>query len=265
MTTSESAREWNSQAYHKVSNPQFEWGLKVLERLELCGDERVMDAGCGSGRLTAKLLERLPGGEVVGVDLSHNMLTQAVEHLRGFGSRATLVQADLTRLPFDNEFDVVFSTASLHWVLDHEAMFTSLARALKAGGKIEAQCGGGANLHDVHRRVKLLMESPKYARFFATWKHLWEFANAETTAERMRRAGFVDVETWLEPAAFKLGSANEYREFLGPVILRPFLNAISDAKLREEFLEDMVTQAAEDPSFALDYWRLNLRGTKASH
>jgi trans-aconitate 2-methyltransferase len=152
MTTTESAREWNSQAYHKVSNPQFEWGLKVLERLELRGDERVMDAGCGSGRLTSKLLERLPHGEVVGVDLSHNMLTQAAEHLRKFRARVKFVQADLTRLPFDNEFDVAFSTASFHWVLDHEAMFASLARSLKPVGKIEAQCGGGANLRDVHRR-----------------------------------------------------------------------------------------------------------------
>jgi hypothetical protein len=107
------------------------------------------------------------------------------------------------------------------------------------------------------------MESAKYARFFGTWKHPWEFANAETTADRMQSAGFVDVETWLEPAEFKLGSAEEYREFLGPVILRPFLNAISDGNLRGEFLEDMVTEAAEDPSFELDYWRLNLRGRKA--
>ena len=260
MTTSESAREWNSQAYHKVSNPQFEWGLKVLERLELHGDEHVMDAGCGSGRLTAKLLERLPHGEVVGVDLSHNMLTQAAEHLRDFGSRARMAQANLTQLPFNNEFDVVFSTASFHWVLDHEEMFASLARSLKPGGKLEAQCGGGANLRDVHRRVKALMLSPKYARFFAAWKHPWEFADAETTARRMKGAGFVNVQTWLEPASFKLGSADEYRGFLGPVILRPFLNAIGNEKLRDEFMEDMVRQAAEDPSFELDYWRLNLRG-----
>jgi trans-aconitate 2-methyltransferase len=258
------AREWNSQAYHKVSNPQFEWGVKVLERLELRGHERVMDAGCGSGRLTAKLLERLPGGDVVGVDLSHNMLGQAAEHLRSFGLRASLVQADLARLPFNSEFDVVFSTASFHWVPDHEAMFASLARSLKPGGKIEAQCGGGPNLRDVHRRVKALMQSAKYERFFTTWNHPWEFASAETTADRMHRAGFVDVETWLEPAAFKLGSAEEYREFLGPVILRPFMNAISDAGLRDEFLVDMVSEAAGNPSFELDYWRLNLRGRKHS-
>lgn len=259
MSKAEQSREWNSSAYHRVSNPQFGWGLKVLDRLALGGDERVMDAGCGSGRLTAKLLERLPKGEVVGVDLSHNMLAQAAEHL---GDRVRFVQADLTHLPFDNEFDVVFSTAAFHWVPDHPAMFASLARALKRGGRIEAQCGGGANLKDVHRRIGALMESPKYARFFARWKHPWEFADAETTADRMRHAGFTDVEAWLESAAFKLSSEQEYRDFLAPVILRPFLNAIGDPELRSQFEEEMVRQAADDPSFELDYWRLNLRGRR---
>jgi len=260
MYMSISNREWNSSAYHRVSNPQFEWGVKVLDRLTLRGDERVMDAGCGSGRLTAKIVERLPHGEVVGVDLSHNMLTQAAEHL---GHRVRFVQADLTHLPFDNEFDVIFSTASFHWVLDHPAMFSSLVRALKPGGKIEAQCGGGDNLKDVHCRIRALMDLPKYARFFVNWKHPWEFADAETTAERMARAGFADVKTWLEPAPFKLGSEQEYRDFLGPVILRPFLNAIGDAELGNQFVEDVARQAADDPTFELDYWRLNLRGRKS--
>jgi trans-aconitate methyltransferase len=254
------SREWNSQAYHRVSNPQFEWGLKVLERLSLRGDESVMDAGCGSGRLTAKLMEQLPHGEVVGVDLSHNMLTQAAEHL---GRRVRLVQADLTNLPFDGEFDVIFSTASFHWVLDHPAMFVSLARALKPGGKIEAQCGGGANLKDVHRRIRVLMDSPRYARFFAKWKHPWEFADTETTADRMRSAGFSEIEAWLEPAAFKLCSEQEYRDFLSPVILRPFLNAIVDPDLQKQFEDEIVHQAADDPTFQLDYWRLNLRGRRS--
>lgn len=257
-----SAREWDSRAYHKVSNAQFGWGLKVLDRLDLRGNEHVMDAGCGSGRLTAKLIERLPRGKVVGVDLSYNMLAQAADHLSRFADRVKFVQADLAKLPFENEFDVIFSTASFHWVSDHDALFLSLVKSMKPGGRIEAQCGGGANLRDVHRRIKDLMQWPTYSRFFEQWKSPWEFASAETTAERMARAGFVDIETWLEPAAFKLASETEYREFLGPVILRPFLNAITDENLQSKFFEEIVRQAVSDPSFVLDYWRLNLRGKK---
>src|SRR5947209_3180232 len=121
--------EWNSAAYHQVSNPQFEWGLKVLDRLHVRGDERVMDAGCGSGRLTEKLLDLLPHGQVVGVDLSQNMLDQAAKHLKSYDGRISFVRADLANLPFDNEFDGIFSTAAFHWVKDHNALFASLFRS----------------------------------------------------------------------------------------------------------------------------------------
>jgi trans-aconitate methyltransferase len=254
--------EWNSQAYHKVSNPQFDWGLKVLDRVRVRGNERVMDAGCGSGRLTAKLLERLPQGEVFGVDLSLNMLQHATEHLNNFDGRIKFVQADLANLPFQSEFDGIFSTAAFHWVKNHEALFASLARSLKPGGWIVAQCGGDPNLADVHRRTAVLMRSSKYARFFENWPNPWEFADDKTTADRMCRAGFTNVETWMESSPIRFGSVEEYKEFMVPVILRPFLNAITDAKLKQEFADELVDEAFRDPKFELDYWRLNLQGRK---
>src|ERR1700733_8576725 len=106
------SREWNSAAYHRLSGPQVSWGKKVLSRLRLRGDEVVLDAGCGSGRLTADLLHALPQGRVVGVDLSQNMLNSAREHLESqCGSRLSLVACDLLDLPFENAFDVIVSTA----------------------------------------------------------------------------------------------------------------------------------------------------------
>ncbi len=260
--SSTNAHEWNSAAYHKVSNPQFEWGLKVLERVHVRGDERVMDAGCGSGRLTAKLLERLPHGEVVGVDLSQNMLQQAAEHLKDFNGRAKLVRGDLANLPFNAEFDGVFSTAAFHWVKDHDALFRSLARSLKPGGWIVAQCGDGANLQRARERVHVLMRTAKYESFFREWQSPWEYADDRTTADRMTRAGFTDVKTWLEFAPVNFPNADTYREFVGPVILRPFLNAITDEQLRDEFLNEVVQQAAVANDLRLDYWRLNMEGRK---
>jgi trans-aconitate 2-methyltransferase len=254
--------EWNSAAYHQVSNPQFEWGLKVLERVQVRGDERVMDAGCGSGRLTKKLLDRLPHGQVVGVDLSQNMLDQATEHLEQYAGRISFVRADLANLPFDNEFDGIFSTASFHWVKNHDALFASLARSLKPSGWIVAQCGGGPNLADVHARTERLMNLAKYKRFFEDWPDPWEFADDKTTADRMRRAGFTDVETWLESSPIRFGSAEEYKAFMEPVILRPFLNLITDSKLKRDFVNELVDAAFPDPNFHLDYWRLNLQAKK---
>lgn len=75
-------REWNAEAYHRISNPQFDWGTVVLARLPLDGGECVLDVGCGTGRLTERLVERLPLGRVVGIDQSSNMVGAARDHLR---------------------------------------------------------------------------------------------------------------------------------------------------------------------------------------
>ena len=142
-------REWNSDVYHRVSGPQVSWGKKVLARLRLRGDEVVLDAGCGTGRLTAELLDPLPRGRVVGVDLSQNMLSKAREHLARYGSRVSLIACDLLHLPFESSFDGIVSTAAFHWVLDNDRLFANLRRALVPGGWLEAQCGGGPNVTDL--------------------------------------------------------------------------------------------------------------------
>src|SRR5262245_46076309 len=134
-------REWNADSYHKVSTPQFDWGTAVLERLPLEGHELVFDIGCGTGRLTDKLLERLPRGMVVAVDLSFNMLETARSLLRpAFGGRIQLVMADASLLPGLSAADAIFSTATFHWVRDHPRLFRSLYSLLKPGGRIVAQC-----------------------------------------------------------------------------------------------------------------------------
>lgn len=134
----------------------------MLSRLRLREDEQVVDAGCGSGRLTADLLEALPNGRVVGVDLSQNMLHSAREHLRAdFGGRLSLIVADLQRLPFEHAFDGIVSTAAFHWVLDHDKLFASLRNVLRPGGWLQAQCGGGNNLARFRQRfVKLAQAAP---------------------------------------------------------------------------------------------------------
>src|SRR5579862_3918696 len=133
-----SSREWNSGVYHRLSGPQVSWGKKVLSRLRLRGDEVVLDAGCGTGRLTADLLEALPHGRVVGVDLSQNMLASARQHLTPkFGAQVSLVACDLSHLPFVHCFDGIVSTAAFHWVLDHDRLFANLRAALVPGGWLE--------------------------------------------------------------------------------------------------------------------------------
>ncbi|CAN5168777.1 class I SAM-dependent methyltransferase [soil metagenome] len=253
--------EWDAAAYFRLSNPHVVWGQPVLDRLPLNGDETVLDAGCGAGRVTSDLLDRLPDGHVIALDISANMLAEARQQLEPrFGDRVTYVQSDLQEFSLDEPVDAVFSTAALHWVLDHPRLFSSLFNALKSGGRLVAQCGGGPNIATVLERAAALMKSETFEPYFHGWPGPWEFASAETTAERLDAAGFVDIETSLEPKPTQMPDADEYRDYLSTVVFGSHLDRIPDEGLRYEFLDTLTEQAStDDPPFLLDYWRLNMQ------
>jgi trans-aconitate 2-methyltransferase len=256
--------EWNAAVYHRVSEPQVSWGERVLARVRLRGDETVLDAGCGTGRLTAHLLEQLPHGKVIAVDRSANMLQVAAEHLTPrFGDRVTFVQADLAHLDLSEVADVIFSTATFHWVLDHDLLFRTLHRVLKPGGRLVAQCGGGRVLEHLLHRASLLMASPPFAPYFVGWGKQWEFADADTTARRLKEAGFVEVKTWLQQAPVTLDGPEEYAEYVRTVVFRLHLERIGDESLGARFIDELTRAAAgDDPPYSLDYWRLNLEAIR---
>lgn len=252
--------EWNAATYHRVANPHVSWGQRVLARLPLAGDETVVDAGCGSGRLTAELLERLPEGHVIAVDGSANMLQVAEDHLRPrYGDRLSFLQADLRHLTLAEPVDAIFSTATFHWIADHEGLFRHLLAALRPSGHLVAQCGGGPNLAGLMAEVARVQHEPEFAAYYEDWREFWEFADAETTAARLQAAGFVDVATSVEEAPTSLPNAGEYHDYLETVVLRLHLEPLPDDAIRTAFLDRLTAiAAATQPPFFLDYWRLNL-------
>ncbi len=256
--------EWNAAAYHKVSGPQTSWGQKVLARLSVNGDERAIDAGCGSGRLTGELLERLPRGRLVAIDRSWNMLMTARANLRpAYGERVSFAQVALPDMPFAGWADLVFSTATFHWIKDHQALFNNIFTSLRPGGRLMAQCGGGPNLVRAHALAEQLMHAKPFAPYFGQWPGPWEFANAETTAERLQRAGFVAIDTSLEEAPTTLATEADYREFVTTVIYHPHLERLPGPALKQAFIDRVTALSArQDPPFTLDYWRLNIHAQR---
>ena len=242
------SRDWDAATYHRVSGPQVEFAAAVLDRLDLRGDERVLDAGCGSGRVTLMLLERLPHGHVVAVDQAPSM----VEHARAAlpADRATVLQAELTELRLDEPVDAVFSNAVFHWVPDHDRLFERLHAALRPGGRMVAQCGGEGNVARFHAAARAAAAEKPYASHLGGWEGPWNFAGPELTAERLERAGFESVETWLEPHPVVPDDPGDY---LRTVCLGYHLEQLPE-ELRDGYVEAVLERADEE----LDYVRLNI-------
>jgi trans-aconitate methyltransferase len=257
-------REWNAETYHRVSNPQFQWGLAVLERLSLDGDELVVDVGCGTGRLTARLLARVPRGRVVGVDLSENMIGVAArESASRPAPRAEFIVADAAALPLAPAAAAIFSTATFHWVRDHDALFRSLLAALAPGGRLVAQCGGAGNLDRIRDRCAALMRHERFAPYFGAWQWPWEYAASDVTARRLAAAGFVGIDTWIEDAPVLMPDGAAFHEFVTNVIARTYVTHLPDAATRGAFVDGLTEAAAADtPPFLLDYKRLNISARK---
>ena len=240
------ARDWDARTYDRIADPQTRWGMAVLDRLPLEGDERVLDAGCGTGRVTELLLQRLPRGNVVALDGSPAMIDAARQRLNRFGDRVEYVVADLGRpLPVDGLVDAVLSTATFHWVPDHDALFTNLAAVTRPGGWLVAQCGGAGNVARIEAVLATIGDG---------WQGSHHFENPIDTTHRLEQAGFVDIDCWLsdEPTRFEPGEPFEL--FLRTVVLGAHLERLP-ADQHADFVH-AVAEGVGEP--LIDYVRLNI-------
>jgi trans-aconitate 2-methyltransferase len=240
-------REWDAAAYDRLPIPMTAWGETVLGWLDLAGDERVLDAGCGTGKVTAMLRDRLPRGTVVALDGSSAMVERARQRLGD--DRVEYVVADLSApLPLDRPVDAILSTATFHWVRDHDALFHNLAAVIRSGGQLAAQCGGAGNIRSIEAALADMGES------FEGRKH---YATPEATTARLVDAGFADVECWLhdEPTELPAGDLEPYLE---AICLGDHVEPMAPGE-REVFVHEV---ARRMPRPVIDYVRLNIRARR---
>lgn len=242
---------WDAATYDRIADPMTRWGTTVLGRLDLRGEETVIDAGCGSGRVTEQLLARLPRGGVIALDADAAMIAEARQRLARFGEQVQFAVADLQQpLPVPAPVDALLSTATLHWIPDQDAVARNFAAALRPGGQLVVQCGGGPNIAAVMAAIRAAG---------VAWAGPWHYAYPDEARERYERAGFVKVETWLneEPTSFPDDAALE--EYLRTIILRAHLVRLPESE-RAGFVR-AVAQAL--PKRTIDYVRLNIVARRA--
>jgi trans-aconitate 2-methyltransferase len=242
-------RDWDGATYDRISAPQHGWGREVLERLPLRGEETVLDAGCGSGRVTELLAQRLPRGRVIAVDASPSMVAAARERL---GDRADVRVMDLQELELEQPLDAILSTATFHWIADHERLFSRLHAALRPAGRLVAQCGGEGNVRGTREAAEAVSAREPFAPYMRGWPGPWNFSSAELAQERLLAAGFAQARCWLYDVTVY---PPEPREFLRSVNLGSHLQRLPE-ELREPFV-DAVHEIVGEP-YKIDYVRLNI-------
>lgn len=248
-------REWDGKTYDKISGPMQDMAGPVLDRLELRGDETVVDAGCGSGRVTEQLLEKLPDGHVVAVDASADMLAAARERVGD--ERVTFVRSDLAALILEEPADAILSTATFHWIPDQAALYWALRGALKPGGRLVAQCGGAGNIADVRAAVAAVVDSDEEIAARLAGFDPWRFLAPDETREHLAAAGFAEAEVWLQDWTV---AAPDGKTWLKTINLGGHVERIGDDALAGRFIAAVHERMGGDP-LKIAYVRLNIDAT----
>jgi trans-aconitate 2-methyltransferase len=242
-------RDWDGATYDRISGPMEALGLEVLARLDLRGEETVLDAGCGSGRITEALIERLPRGHAIAVDQNPSMVEAARTRL---GPRVDIRLADLLDLELERPVDAIFSTATFHWIADHDRLFERLRAIIRPGGRLVGQCGGEGNIEVLRAKVDAVVAREPYAEHFIDWRPPWNYAGPRETEERLLSAGFASAACSLQPAPRE---PEHPREFLATIVLGPHVQRLPE-ELRELFMDDVLDVLGEP--VVVDYVRLNI-------
>ncbi|MBU6409854.1 MAG: methyltransferase domain-containing protein [Verrucomicrobia bacterium] len=227
--------KWSAADYAANSAVQQNWARELIARLRLGGDERVLDAGCGDGKVTAEIAQAVPRGGVTGIDASPEMIAFAKKTFspRRFPNLRFQLM-DARRIRFRRSFDVVFSNAALHWVDDHPAFLRGAASVLKDGGRLMVSCGGRGNAQDVFDALRPEMRLKRRRPFFRGMPMPYFFHAPGDYEKWLPATGFKTFKVRLAPRDAIYGDADAFKAWLRTTWL-PYVQRVPEES-REEFI-----------------------------
>jgi trans-aconitate methyltransferase len=258
---------WDAETYDNVSTPQEDFALKLVQLRNWAGNEIVMDAGCGSGRVTKILAKRIPNGRIYAVDNDVNMIDKAKDNLSELENIAVINSnlLDLSLKIIPSKVDVIFSNAVLHWVLDHPKIFSRFFDILNHNGQLLIQCGGYGNLRKAVSVFDKVKDSENFRHHFKDWKDKWYFPKPSETEKLLEEIGYSNVKVYLKETPISFPDRNIYSLYLKTVILGPYLRHIKSENGKEEYLENVLEDIEQNHSemmWNFDYVRLNILADK---
>lgn len=256
---------WDAADYAQHSMNQHTWGRELAARLRLRGEERLLDVGCGDGKITAELAAGLQGGAAVGTDASAEMIAFAQQRFAGVGNLRFEV-ADMRALRFSEAFDVVFSNAALHWVKDHRAVLAGVARALVPGGRVLLQMGGKGNIPVVTAALADVTARPRWASFFVGMEYPYGFYGPDEYGPWLAEAGLRARRVELLERTMRYPDADGFAGWFRTTCM-PWTHRVP-AELRAAFIADVAAAylrlhpAAGDGSVTQVMIRLEVEATR---
>jgi len=259
---------WDADTYDLISNAQEQWAKFIIKRRKWSGSETLLDAGCGSGRITKMLSQIITNGIVYAVDNDPNMIKKAKEKLSSI-ENVHIFQTDLTdAVEFRNmqmKFDVIFSNAVLHWILDHQNVFKNFYDLLNPKGNLLIQCGGFGNLKKTISLFDIVKDSTEFEQYFYEWKQSWYFAKPEDTKSILKDLGFKNIQVYLSNSNIDFDSKNNYLLYVKTVVIGPYLKYLPSEQLKNKFVEatlNLIEKDYPELRWKLDYVRLNIFASK---
>jgi trans-aconitate 2-methyltransferase len=254
--------DFDGEKYKAASMHQKEWGGKLIDDLDLKGDERVIDLGCGDGVLTKKIMELVPKGRVLGIDSSASMIETA-KKLEA--SNLRFQQLDIYDLDFKDEFDVAYSNAALQWVKDHDRMLENVRRAVRPGGLIRFNFAGDGNCTNLFAVGREVMAMPRYHAYFEEMEWPWFMPSVDAYEKVVSRHQFSEWRVWMENAD-RLFSEDEIVRWIEQPSIVPFLAKVKSydkQAFRDEVVNRMLQRTrTPDGRYFETFRRLNLRAKK---
>ena len=247
--------EFDGERYRKASSHQKQWGSRLIQELDVKGDERILDMGCGDGELTAQLAQHVPQGTVLGIDASAGMIEAARTHtLRNL----RFALADINALDYNEKFDLVFSNATLHWIKDHGALLRRVYRALRENGVVRFNFAADGNCSHLLAVVSKAMALPAYQPHFHSFDWPWYMPTLAQYEDVMHQSGFRDIHVTLENADRFFADAEAMVRWVEQPSLVPFLAHLDEAHkqaFRDLVVEQMVEQTIQQDGRCFETFR----------
>jgi len=255
--------EFNGDKYLKASKHQKEWGKKLISEIRFIGNESILDLGCGDGVLTKMITDKIPNGNILGVDVSEGMIKKAKE-LKQDNLRFQLL--DINDIDFEDKFDIIISNATLHWVLDHKKLIKNCHTALKESGVVRFNFAGDGNCSNLISVIRDIMNNEEYKEYFADFKWPWYMPTTDAYRRLLTINNFREIRIWDENADRYFKDVDEMIDWIDQPAIVPFITRINDSKkmgFRKAVIDKMVSITREEDGRCFEtFRRINIHGKK---